>query len=232
MPFIGKAFLPTAQTVGLGVLFLAEARSTPTVVTIASNSPSVASVAPSQVTIPAGGRMLQLGITSGAAGTATLTLTAADLAEGDRVRQFDVVVGSAPTPSNAPVITAAPVGVSIVPLPGIGRLGVTASAPVTGTVSVQLVNAASGADRVVTVRTSNAAVVAVGSVGSSSTTVTLPAGSKVLPLSLVTSGTAGAVVITFEVDGVQTQMLVVVGDVPPSQQPAVTAPVIGVRVGL
>jgi hypothetical protein len=92
------------------------------------------------------------------------------------------------------------------------------------------VNAAGGADRAVRVSTSDAGVVAVGGVGGASTTVTLPAGSTVLPVGLSASGIAGAAVITFELDGVRTQMVVVVGDVPASQVPAVTSPVIGVRV--
>ena len=226
-PFIGKAFVPAAQGgVNIGVLLLPESRAVPTSVSLSSSNPAVAAVAQASVVIPAGERVVPLTINSGANGTARITIRTSDL-----IREFDVVVGSGPTPSNAPVIAALGVGVSVAPLPGMGRLGVAPGAPVTATLGVQVVSVAGAADRVVTVRSSNAAVVAVGAVGVSSTTATLPAGAKAAPISLVTSGAVGTAVITFEVDGVQTQMVVVVGDVPASQQPAITAPVLGVKVG-
>jgi hypothetical protein len=225
LPFIGKAFVPVAQAVDLGVLLLAEARAVPTSVTVTSSAPEVVSVTQGTAVIPAGGRVLPLSLTTGASGTARLTFTGPDF-----TRQFDVVVGSAPVPANTPVIAASPVGLAIAALPGLGRIAVTPGAPFTGTLGVQVVSSPAGASRTVTVRTSDAAIVAVGGIGRSSTTVVLPAGSTVIPLELSTSGVQGAVVITFEVDGVRSELVVIVGDVPASQLPAVTSPVIGVRV--
>ena len=193
--------------------------------TLVSSNPGVAAVDQPNVVIPAGERMLPLRLASGAAGTARIRITAPDL-----VREFEVVVGSAPPPANAPVIAANPVGVSIVPLPGVARLGVTPGAPVSKTLGVVVVSSASAADRTARVTTSNASVVSVGG-GGSSVTLTLPANATVLPLGIATSGATGAAVITIEIDGVKRELLIVVGDVPPSQQPAITAPVIGVTVG-
>ena len=223
-PFIGKAFVPTAQGVTLGVLFLSEARPTATQVSITSNRTDIASVSQATVSIAAGGLTVPLSLSTGAAGSATLTLRA-----GDIVREFEIVVGSAPTPSNAPVIAALPIGASVVPLPGTGRVAVTPGAPVVATLGVSVVTSAVASNRPVTVTTSNAAVVSLGG-GGSSVTLVLPGNATVLLLGISTSGTIGAAVLTIEIDGVRRELLVVVGDVPASQLPAMTAPVVGVRV--
>jgi hypothetical protein len=224
LPFIGKAFVPVAQTVALGVLLLPEARTVPTTVTITTSDPGVVSLVQATVVIPAGTRSVTLDLATGAAGAARLTLRAGDLA-----REFEVVVGRDPVATDTPVIAALPVGVSVLPDGSIGRLTVAPSVPVSATLGVTIVPEAAGTNRTVTVTTSNPAIVSLG--GSSAITVTLPAGATTLPIGLTTSGTTGAAVITFEIDGVRRELLVVVGEVPASELPAVTAPVVGVRVG-
>lgn len=224
-PFVGKAFVPAAQGVNLGVLFLPEARQAPTTVTVTSNRTDVVAVTQPSVSIPAGQLTVPLALATGAAGSATLTMRA-----GDIVREFEIVVGSGPTPSNAPVIAAMPVGASVVPLPGVGRLAVRPGAPVAVTLGVPVVGSAAASDRTVTVTTSDATVVSLGG-GGSSVTLVLPAGATALNLGISTSGATGVAVLTIEVDGVSRELLVVVGDVPASQQPALSAPVIGVKVG-
>ena len=62
-------------------------------------------------------------------------------------------------------------------------------------------------------------------------TASIPAGSVSVPLDLLTTGTAGAALLRFEFDGLVRELLVIVGDLPASQLPAVTAPPVGVRVG-
>jgi hypothetical protein len=59
----------------------------------------------------------------------------------------------------------------------------------------------------------------------------IAAGRVVLAIELVTTGTTGAAVLRFELDGVVQEVLVIVGNPPASQIPAVTAPAVGLTIG-
>jgi hypothetical protein len=219
LPFIGAAFAPTGSPVSLGILLFGQPVSTPVPVTITSGNPSVVAITSPTAIVAAGTRMVPVSFTTGVAGTATITLEA----NGVR-REFTVVVGSGPVPGNSPIISAPPVGVSIVPLSGLGRVLVGSGSSVSAALGVQLLNAPRSTATSVTMTSTNPSIAAVG-VGT-----TIAAGSLVAPVNFVTTGTEGAAVIRFEYDGITRDLLIVVGNPPPSQIPAVTAPVIGVRI--
>ena len=80
----------------------------------------------------------------------------------------------------------------------------------------------------VTVTSSNASVVSFGT--GATTTGTIFAGEQVLQLPLAISGTQGAALVTFEFNGERREVVVIVGTPSPSEIPAVTAPVVGVKV--
>jgi hypothetical protein len=223
LPFIGAAFAPTGTTLSLGVLLLQTPAATPINVTVTSSNPAVVTVNGGSATIPVGSQMVTLNLTTGAAGTATLTLEAGTLR-----RELKIVVGSAPTPDNSPIVVAPPTGVSVVPLPQLGRVMVAPGAAVNATLGVQLLTTARATDTSVTITTSDPAIAT--TTGGASTTVVIPAGSLVAPLGLLTTGTQGAALLRFEFDGTARDLVVVVGNPPASQIPAVTAPVIGVRI--
>ena len=208
----------------LGVVFLPAPATVDTVVTITSNNPSVTQVTSSPIVIPAGSRIAAIGIVTGTAGTATLTLETADGLQ----REFAVQVDTAPVPSRTPVAAAVPVGVSVVPSSGGARLIAAAGAPVSATVGVQLLTSPRPGPLSVTVTTSNPSIVSFGA--STTVTASLDAGSLVVPVGVTTTGTEGAAILAFEFEGVRREVLFIVGSPPASQLPAVVAPVVGVRV--
>ena len=192
-------------------------------VTVTSSDPSVATVT-GPATIAAGSRMATITITTGAAGTAVLTLEV-----GSIRREFALLVGGTLPPSRTPLISAPPVGVSVVPAPlGVGRLSIPAGSAVNATVGVQVLTAPRATPTTVTVTSSNPVVV--GFAAGSQVTTTIAAGGLVVPLDLASSGATGAAILRFEIDGAVKELLVVVGNPAPSEIPAVVAPVIGVRI--
>ncbi len=223
LPFIGKAFAPAGTAATVGVLLLPAAAATPTTVTVSSSDPAVVAVTSATAIVPAGSRMLSLALTTGAAGTATLTLEF----NGTR-REFQVVVGSGPTSSNAPIVVAMPIGVSVVPFPTMGRVTVAPGTAVSATVGVQLLSSTRGVATPVTITSSNPSVVSLG--GGATVSANVAAGSLTVPVPLLTTGTAGVAILRFEFDGTTKEMIVVVGNLAPSQIPTLTAPVIGIRI--
>jgi hypothetical protein len=219
LPFIGAAFAPAGSPISLGILLFQQPVAAAVTVTVTSSNPSIVTVNSPSTVVSAGTRMVPLSLTTGAAGTATITLEAAGVR-----REFTVVVGSGPTPGNSAVIAAPPVGVSVVPLSNLGRVLVGAGNSVAATLGVQLLTTARGVATPITISSSNPAVV------SAAVSTTIAAGALVAPVSLLTTGVEGAAVLTFTFDGTTRDLLVVVGNPPPSQIPAVTAPVVGVRI--
>lgn len=223
LPFIGTAAAQPGATFALGILLLAEPAPTAMTVTVTSSDPSVASVT-GPATIAAGSRMVTITITTGAAGTAVLTLEV-----GSIRREFALLVGGTLAPSRTPLISAPPVGVSVVPAPlGVGRLTIPAGSAVNASVGVQVLTSARATPTTVTVTSSNPAVV--GFAAGSQVTTTIAAGGLVVPLDLASTGATGAAILRFEIDGAVKELLVVVGNPAPSEIPAVVAPVIGVRI--
>jgi hypothetical protein len=205
------------------VVFLPEPTGVDTTVIITSSNPAVAQIASGTVIVPAGSRIVPLEIITGPAGSATFTLESAGVK-----REFVVRVGTASAPAQTPVATASAIGVSVIPSPTGGRVVVRPGAPVSATLGVTLLGAARATPLTVMVTSGNPSIVAFGA--SSSITQTIEAGDRVIPIAMTTTGTEGAAVLTFEFDGVRQELLIVVGNPPASQVPAVVAPVIGVQV--
>jgi hypothetical protein len=223
LPSVGLMFAPVSSAASIGVAMLAAPAAVVTPVTVSSSNPSSVSVTSANPSIAAGSQVLDLAFTTGVAGTSTLTLTA-----GSERLQLTVVVGPAP-PSTRPPFVAAPVGLSVLPSAQAGRLLVAQGAPVTARVGIQLIAAARAGATAVTITSSNPGVVGLGAGASVSTEIA--AGTVTVPLDLFTSGTPGAAVLRFEFDGTAQELLVVVGNPPASGRPAITAPVIGIRIG-
>ena len=224
LPFIGSAAAPPGNTFTLGILLLGEPAAAANTVTVTSSNPAIATIN-GTATIAAGSRMVTVSITTGSAGTAILTLDA-----GSIRREFSLIVGSTLPPSGTPVITAPPVGISVVPSPaGVGRIAIAPGAAVNATIGVQVMRTGRAMPATVTVSSSNPAIV--GFASGAQVTRTIAAGELVLPIDLVSPGTPGAAILRFEIDGEVRELLVVVGDPSPSQIPAVMAPVVGVRIG-
>jgi hypothetical protein len=190
---------------------------------VTTSDASVASVNPA-VVVRAGEQNVSLEITTGSGGTATLTLEAAGVR-----REFTIVVGSDPTPSTTPVIVAAPVGVSVIPNPSMGRVFGQPGTTSVAALGIPLLNAPVGTPTVVTVTSSNTAVATLGD--GATATGTVNAGEQVLQLQVVVSGTEGAALLTLEFDGQRRELIIIVGNPPASEIPAVTAPVVGIRIG-
>jgi hypothetical protein len=223
LPFIGQAITAVGAAVTLRLVLLAEPAAEPRAITVTSSDTGVVQVVSQTVTIPAGSRVAAIDILTGAAGRATLMIL-----DGGLRRDFTVLVGQAPSPATSPVTAAAPVGVSVVPSPGIGRLVAPAGSAVTAPLGVQLLRSPRSVDVPVTVTSSDPGVVTVGTGGTAA--LVIPAGSLVLPITLGTLGVEGAALLSFEFEGQRLDVLVVVGNPLPSQLPAVVAPVLGVEV--
>jgi hypothetical protein len=222
LPFIGRALIAPGVTRTIGVRLLDAPAVSATSFTVISSNPAVASVI-SPVIVQAGDRVAELQITTGVAGSARLTL------EGAGIRfEFTVDAGTTPSPTSTPVITAPPIGVTVIADPGIGRVSVSPAAPVAPQLGIRLLAAPAAGDVQVVVRSSNTAIVTVG--GGETASLTIPAGDVVLNTSIATTGTAGAAILTFEFQGERRQMTVIVGNPPLNQIPPVTAPIVGVEV--
>lgn len=213
---LGTLFTPVSASQTVGMMFLPEAAAAPLTVQVSSSNPAVASVPP-DVAMNAGDRIVQLSITTGSAGEATITLRV-----GDLTREVTVMVGPPPT-DRVPAAVAQPVGVNALPLSAIAHV-VT---PVGGVpvVSVQLLTLPAAGDMLVTVTSSNPAVASVQGVP------VVHLGDRVATFSLTVGSESGVAVLTLEYAGQKRELVVVVGTPTTGQVPAVTAPVIGVRVG-
>jgi hypothetical protein len=209
----------TTRTISVRVL---DAPATaPTPVTVISSDPMIVTVA-GQVIVPAGQQVVDLELATGAGGRATLTLEVA----GARF-EIGVVVGSNPGPSS-PTIGAAPVGVSVVAAPSLGRIIAPPNVGSTPTIVVPLLAAPAAASVTVTVTTSDAAIAGIGT--SASVELVIGTGSQVVGLPLSIPGTEGVAVLRFDFEGQRRELVVIVGNPPASQIPAVTSPIVGVEI--
>lgn len=220
----GLMFAPLGTAVSTAFVLFSTPATSQTTVTITSSDPTVVAVDQPSVLVSAGGTAVPLALTTGAGGTAVLTLEGA----GER-RAITVVVGSDPTPDRSPVVTAMPIGVSVTRAGGSLSVSAPAGVPAFGTLGVQLLATPRTDPLLVTVSSSNPSVVTFGG-GAASATLQIPAGSLAVPVTFATDGSAGAAVLTFDFGGMSQQLVFVVGSPSPSQVPAVTSPVIGVRV--
>ena len=129
---------------------------------------------------------------------------------------------------NQATTLSAPVGVTVMPNPSIGRVFGQLGTPSSATLGIPLLTAPAAAPVSVTVTSGNPAVASFA--GSASTTITINIGDQVLQLPVSISGVAGATLLTIEFNGVRRELLIVVGNPSASEIPAVTAPVVGVQV--
>jgi hypothetical protein len=202
-----------AQTLVLPLLPSPAGLDTP--VTITSSNPAVASVAGS-VVIPQGGQAATFALTTGAPGTATLTIQAGGVSS-----QVTVVVGP-PFPADLVVpASARPVGLNVLPSPTLGRV---VTPPATqASLTVLLLSTPAASATVVTVTSTNPSIAQV--VGA----VTVPAGSQSATIALQT-GAAGTATLTFTVDGQGRDLTVFVGTPPPGTLAPILARPVGITV--
>jgi DNA-binding winged helix-turn-helix (wHTH) protein len=214
LPSAGTALVPAEATLTLDVPLLASPAAVDTPVSVFSSNPLAVSVAAGAF-VPQGSTLARVSITSGAAGSAELTLRA-----GAAGRTLTIFVGSAP-PDRLPAIFAAPVGVAVRSLPSAG----TAIVPIgqSPTLTIDLLAADAPAPTPVSVTTSDAAV------ASASGPVVIPAGSRRVTFVLAT-GVAGRALLVFRVGAEGRELEVFVGPAPADRVPAILAPAVGVAV--
>jgi hypothetical protein len=221
LPSLGHVFAPLGMSRTISVRVLDAPAASPVPVTVTSSDPSIVSLAVPAV-VPAGQQVVELQLSTGAGGTATLTIEAA----GARFA-IDVVVGSNPTAASR-FVAGPPVGVAVRVAPSLGRIIAPANVGSTPAITVPLLSAPATAAVSVTVTTSDTSIAGIGTTATVSLTV--DAGSQVLALPLSIPGTEGVALLTFDFEGQRRELLVIVGNPPASQLPAITAPVIGVEV--
>jgi hypothetical protein len=222
-PSAGQVLTSAGRTVSFTVRVLSapNASGVPIPVQIISSNPAVATATATPV--EPGSMLTTITVTTLANGFVSFTLRA-----GNETRSLGVFVRP-PASNVTPLVLANAVGVSLPATSPVGRVLVRPGAAVTATLGVQLLTAPNTSATTVTITSSNTAIV--GLSGGASSTAIIPAGSVSLPFDLFATGTAGAAILRFEFDGIMRELLIVVGDPPASQLPAVTSPPIGVRVG-
>jgi hypothetical protein len=220
---LGRAFAPLGVLRSLGIKVLESPAAVDTPISVTTSDATIATVSPGAI-VRAGQQLVNLEIVTGAAGTATLTIEV-----GGVRRELTIVVGSDPTPGTTPPVVAAPVGVTVIPNPSIGRVFGTPGTASSATLGVPLLDVPAPAAMLATVASSNVAIVTVGS--GATTTISIGAGERLLQLPIAISGAQGAALITIEFNGQRRELVIVVGNPPASEIPAVTAPIVGVRIG-
>lgn len=214
-------FAPTGAGRTLSVRALAQPAAANTVVIVSSSDPAVATVE-SPAMILAGEQVVALSLNAGLAGRATLTIDA-----GGVRTSLDVRVGTEPGAS-APGASAPAVGASVTVNPTLGRVFAPANLTSAPTLVLPVLATAAGAPVSVVVTTSHPSVVGIGA--AASINVIVAAGQQTLELPLSIPGVEGVSVITFEFEGQRRQLLVIVGNPPASQIPALSAPLVGVEI--
>jgi hypothetical protein len=181
---------------------------------ITSSDPAVASIA-GPVVIPAGSTEATFAITTGAAGTAIVTLLA-----GDDGRELRVISG-APSAANTPPIVAPPVGVVIVPFSSAGDVIVPVSS--TRTVTLRILATPAATDTVLVITSSDPAVASITG------PVVIPAGSTEAAFE-ITTGAAGTALLTLIAGDDGRELRVISGAPSAANTPPVVAPPIGLTV--
>jgi hypothetical protein len=211
---LGRIVAAPAGQIALVLALVAEPAASPTTVTVTSSDPAVASVS-QPVVVPAGERSAAVAIATGAPGSATLTFRA-----GGEVRELAVHVGTPPAGS-VPLAFARPAGVRVLPAVPVGVLFEAVTTP--RTLSVQLLAQPRSADTPVGVSTSDPNIAAV------TAPITIPAGSVSATFTVAT-GAEGVATLVFEAAGEKRELVVVVGNPPPSRRPVLVAPPVGVEI--
>ena len=208
---LGHVFAPVGGQQTVNVPLLSQPAITSVPVTISSTNPAVASVS-GTVTIAQGARTATISITTGIAGTATLTLRV-----GNEISQLVIVVGNPPAGTEPPTL-AAPVGVVVVPAPSAGRLY---SAPGSQSAfGVTVLSSPATSATTVTVTSSDPSIASV------SGPVTIAVGSQVATVTVV-SGAAGTATLTFRAGNQTRQVTIVVGPPAPGTAPPIVSSPVG-----
>jgi hypothetical protein len=220
-PSIGQLVSATGVGSATELVVLPAAAAEVTEVSVTSSDPTIATATADP--IAAGSRTTILRVATAADGIARLTLRA-----GAQTWTVTVFVGNVPV-ERRPVLVASPVGASIAALSQLGTVVAQPGTPIVSSLGIQLLAAPRLSAVTVSAQSSDTAIATVN--GAATTTAELSAGQAVLGLTIATTGLEGTAVITFEFDGQRLQLLVVVGNPPASQRPAIGAPVLGVRIG-
>jgi hypothetical protein len=220
LPTLGRLFVPSTTIRTIGVQLFGSPVTTDTSVNVSTSNASVAAVT-GAVTVRAGEQVANVDVTTGDAGIATLTFES-----GGFRAQLTIAVGLTPD-ANTPAVVAAPVGISVMPNPSMGRLFGAPGAVTVSTVGIPLLETAATEPTEVTVSSGNPAVALVG--GAAATTGTIAVGERVLTVTIGLTGTQGAALLTLEFNGLRRELLVIVGDPPASEIPAVVAPIVGIQ---
>jgi hypothetical protein len=193
---------------------------TPLPVTVSTSDGAV--VTATATAIQPGEQTTTLTVDAQADGTAVLTL-----AVGDVFRSVNVIVGT-PSADQVPVTIAPLVGISVPAPASSGRVVVAPGNPIVATLGVQVFTVPRGTNVTGTITTSDPAVV--GLSGGTTSPLFVGAGQTVASVTISTTGATGAAVLSIDIDGQRSDMLVIVGDPPLSVLPAIVSPVVGVRI--
>ncbi len=213
-PSLGRVVVPEVNARTFRLPFLPAPAVVDTPVTVTSSDTSVASFL-AGVTIPVGGRDVELVVLTGDPGQAVLTLRG-----GGIVRELTVFVGE-PAPGSLSPILAPPAGLAVAPASPLGRL--VLPAPGSYFVSLPIAVVAGAADLAIDITSSDAAVTAVAPVRS-----VLPAGNTLLPLTIESTRVGQAELTLRSADWVR-RLSVFVGTEPATSE---TGPWLAPAVGL
>jgi hypothetical protein len=216
-PSAGDVIVPESSTRTVTLRVLAAPAATDTLLVIASSDPSVASIA-GPVVIAAGQTDAAFEITTGAAGTAIVTLVA-----GDEGRELRVISGD-PSLADTPPVVASPIGVVVMEPGSAGTLFLEPGA--TRTFALPLLAFPSVADLPVSVLSLDPAVATV-----SPGVAVIPTGESAVTLTVTaTSGVPAETRIDLGVGVDRETLRVVVGVPPAGMAPPTVAPPVGIEV--
>ena len=185
-----------------------------TPVSITSTASTVARV-DGTVTLPAGAQGVLVVLTTGNAGEAVLTFQA-----GATRQQLTIIVG-VPQAGRVPPVLAAPVGLSVLSLAPLGQVVTLPDSM--ASIFLHLVDSPVGVDTPVSITSTDPTVVTVTG------PVIIPAGAQGA-LVLLTTGSAGEAVLTFQAGATRQQLTIIVGAPQAGRVPPVQAPIVGVDV--
>jgi hypothetical protein len=213
-PSAGDVIVSPASTRTVTLRILTAPAAVDTELVIVSSDPSIASIA-GPVVIPAGQTDATFEITTGAAGTAIVTLVA-----GDDGRELRVVSGT-PSVDNTPPVFAPPIGIVIVPFPSAGDVIVSPAS--TRTVTLRILTAPAAVDTELVITSSDPSIAQIPG------PVVIPAGSTDATFEIET-GTAGTASVTLVAGDDGRELRVISGEPSPGDTPPVVAPPIGLTV--
>ena len=179
-PRPGEIFAPTAAARAIRVRVLAVPATTDTPVAITSSDPAIATAA-SPAIVHAGEQTVDLDLSTSGPGRATLTLTV----NGD-VLTLDVSVGIEASPGKLPLVSGAPVGISVVRAGSAGQVIAPEGVVSLPTLKIPLLASPVAAPVQVTVTSGTPSIVSIG--GLVSTTVTIAQGEQTIDVPLSIAG--------------------------------------------